>query len=118
MHPRCRVRLARRVAHGASPCRSWRTCPWHTAHVARLRKRDVEAMLALYDSDPIAAVTLAMQTVLEQPGTDFRTLVELASFDIERRARLMAGEVDALDALVRELNELRTFVSAAGSDGS
>ncbi len=75
-------------------------------------------MLALYDRDPITAVTLAMQTVLEQPGTGFRTLVELAPFDDERRARLMAGEVDALDALARELNELRTFASAAGSDGS
>ncbi len=93
-------------------------CPWHTDQVAPLRKRDVEAMLERYDRDPIAAVTLAMQTVLERPGTDFRALVELAPFNDERRARLMAGEADALDALVRELNELRTFASAAGSDGS
>lgn len=88
---------------------------WHTSHVAGLRKRDVETLLADYDRDPVAAITVAMRKVLGQPDADYTTLVRMAPFDDERRARLLAIEVDSLDALARELNEVRTL---AGSDGS
>ncbi len=72
-----------------------------------LRKRDVEALLATYDADPVAALTAALRIVLDRPDADYRTLVTTGPFDDERRTRLLAGDVATLDALTRELNETR-----------
>ena len=72
-----------------------------------LRKRDVEALLATYDADPVAALTAALRIVLDRPDADYRTLVTTGPFDDERRTRLLVGDVATLDALTRELNETR-----------
>ena len=75
-----------------------------------LRKRDVEALLATYDADPVAALTAAMRIVLDRPDGDYRTLVSTGPFDDDRRIRLLAGDVSTLDSLARELNETRTLL--------
>lgn len=80
-----------------------------------LGKRDVEALLAGYDRDPIAAVTAAIRVVLDQPGADYRTLVQSGIVDGERRSRLLVADVAALDQLARELNETRTLTAGDGS---
>jgi hypothetical protein len=76
--------------------------------VTGLRKRDVETLLAQYDTDPIGALTDALRRVLERPSDPFDALVAAAPFDEERRTALLARSVDALDQLVAELNETRT----------
>ena len=78
-------------------------------HIARLRKADVEALLDDYDSDPVAALTVALRRVLDHPQAEFADLVADAPIDDERRAELLRHNTDALDGLLRELNELRTL---------
>ena len=77
--------------------------------MSRLRKADVERMLATYDDDPVAALTTALQITLDLPGEHWTTLVKAAGFTCARRIRLEAREPDALDELLRDLNELRHF---------
>jgi hypothetical protein len=72
-----------------------------------LGKRDVERLMADYDADPMAALTVALRTTLEQPELEWTALVKCAGFDCARRIRLQAGETAALDELLVELNELR-----------
>jgi predicted pyridoxine 5'-phosphate oxidase superfamily flavin-nucleotide-binding protein len=72
-----------------------------------LRKRDVERMMADYDHDPVAALTTALRTTLDQPDLEWTALVKMAGFDCARRIRLQAGETVALDELLVELNEQR-----------
>lgn len=73
-----------------------------------LRKRDVEALLAGYDDDPVGALTIALRRVLDRPDdASFAELVALAGFDEPRRLALLANDVGALDALAAELNERR-----------
>jgi hypothetical protein len=74
--------------------------------VARLTKRAVERLLAEYDSDPVGALTRALQFALESDAS-WPELVEAATKDVARRRQLLALDVGALDGLVRELNELR-----------
>lgn len=75
----------------------------------RLRKRDVEALLATYDTDPIRALTAALRHVLSLPEATFDQLVGAAPLHDERRALLLTRDVGALDELVAELNEQRTL---------
>ena len=75
-----------------------------------LRKRDVEALFATYDADPVAALTAALRIVLDRPDVDYRTLVTTGPFDDDRRTRLLAGDVATLDTLAQELNETRTLM--------
>jgi hypothetical protein len=77
--------------------------------VNRLRKRDVEALLETYDTDPIGALTGALRLVLGDTSGSFVSLLASAPIDAERRALLLAHDVDALDALLAELNETRTL---------
>lgn len=77
--------------------------------MTRLGKRHVEAMLAAYDDDPVAALTPALRLVLDAPAADWSTLLAEAPFSDERRAALADGDVAALDALFVELNEMRTL---------
>ena len=77
--------------------------------MSRLRKRDVEALLDTYDTDPIGALTTALRQVFAEPSASFESLVNRAPFDDARRAALVAGDVDALDELLAELNEARTL---------
>jgi hypothetical protein len=72
-----------------------------------LRKRDVEALLADYDGDPVGALTVALRRLLDRPDASFDELVAGAGFDVERCHALVLRDVDALDALAAELNERR-----------
>jgi AmiR/NasT family two-component response regulator len=74
--------------------------------VTRLTKRAVERLLADYDTDPVGALTTALRAVLVCDAS-WPDLVVLATDDADRRTRLLALDVDALDGLARELNELR-----------
>lgn len=84
----------------------------HFSAVSTLRKRDVEALLGSYDSDPVGALAIAMQRVLDLPGEVFPALVRAAGFPAERQRRLLDHDVRALDELARELNETRTLTAA------
>jgi hypothetical protein len=75
--------------------------------VTRLAKRDVERLLQTYDDDPIAALGVALAKVLDVGDSTWQTLVDRAGFAPERATRLLVAEPSALDALARELNELR-----------
>jgi len=72
-----------------------------------LKKRDVEALLDTYDSDPVGALTTALQVVLERPDATWPELIARASLSQSRSAALLVGEQGALDSLAAELNELR-----------
>ena len=75
--------------------------------MARLSKRDVEVLLTAYDDDPIAALGAALSRVLDRPATPWPELVRLARLPAGHTAALLAGDVAALDALARTLNERR-----------
>lgn len=74
-----------------------------------LRKRDVEALLASYDHDPVAALTAALRVVLALPHAGFDELLAVAPIDDLRRSLLARHDLAALDDLARELNETRTL---------
>jgi len=73
----------------------------------RLRKADVERLLADYDADPIATLTVALRVALATPDATWETLLERAPIEPERRERLRSGDEGALDELAAELNENR-----------
>ena len=74
-----------------------------------LRKRDVEALLERFDDDPVGALTIALRKVLGRPEATWTELLDVASLSPDRRRALVEADQDALDALVRELNELRSL---------
>jgi hypothetical protein len=74
-----------------------------------LRKTDAEQLLADYDTDPVAALTLALRIVLDLPGADWVTVVAAAPIDAARRRLLFDFDETTLDGLARELNERRGF---------
>ena len=76
---------------------------------AVLRKRDVEALLDRFDDDPVGALTIALRRVLGRPDATWLELLEAAPLSPDRRQALAATDQDALDALARDLNELRTL---------
>lgn len=76
---------------------------------ARLGKRNVERLLATYDGDPSAALADALRIVLGMPEASWTQLLAAAPFDDTRRHALERLDQRALDALARELNELRTL---------
>ena len=75
--------------------------------MARLTKRDVEALMELVDHDPEAVLTQKLGKVLDRPGARWETLVTMGQFPAERAARLLARDPHALYELATELNELR-----------
>ena len=75
--------------------------------MTRLRKRDAEAMLDAYDTDPIAALTAALRVVFDAPNDSWLELI--AMFPDSRRHGLLARNQIALDDLFTDLNELREF---------
>ncbi|MDO8361777.1 MAG: hypothetical protein Q7V88_02690 [Actinomycetota bacterium] len=79
--------------------------------MSRLKKRDVEVLLAHYDADPVGALTDALRVALDQPGGEWTALVKAANFSCARRIRLQGNDPHALDELAAELNELRTVAS-------
>jgi hypothetical protein len=76
--------------------------------IARLIKREVEALLAAYDDDPVDALTTALRIVLELPDALWPELVLAAGFTQTRAAALLVGDQRSLDGLASELNEART----------
>ena len=80
--------------------------------MTRLRKADVEQLLAGYDADPVAALTTALRVVLDQPGGEWTALLKAAGFSCARRIRLQGNDPAALDELAAELNELRAVAVA------
>ncbi|MEI7619263.1 MAG: hypothetical protein WCK14_11635 [Actinomycetota bacterium] len=74
-----------------------------------MSKRDVEALLARFDSDPIGALSAALRKVLDSPNAQWPELVAAAAFSDARSAALLLGEQRCLDQLARELNELRSL---------
>ena len=81
----------------------------------RLRKRDVEHLLASYDDDPVVALAHALRTLLDCPAADFDELVGRLRDDgnvSPTRARaLLDRNLVALDELARDLNETRALPS-------
>ncbi len=80
-----------------------------TDAIRRLRKSDAEQLLAEYDTDPVVALTRALQIVLDLPGADWMTLLAAAPIDATRRRLLFDSDQSTLDELVSELNERRGF---------
>ena len=70
-----------------------------------MKKVDAERLLADYDANPVAALSAALQIVLDMPGATWTGLIAAAPVDADRRQRLLATDVGSLDQLARELNE-------------
>ncbi len=77
--------------------------------IARLTKRQAERLLDDYDDDPIAALTDALRTLTGRKEADWDELTHAATISPAKRLQLLDGSPDVLDALVRELNELRAL---------
>ena len=77
--------------------------------MSRLKKADVEALLADYDADPVAALTAALQVSLDRPDLEWTALLKVAGLSCARRIRLQGNDPAALDELAAELNELRAL---------
>jgi hypothetical protein len=75
----------------------------------RLRKADVERMMASFDADPVAALSGALAHILGFDDADWASLLARCEFPGERTTALLRGDQAALDALLRDLNELRTI---------
>lgn len=82
--------------------------------MARLSKRDVESLMASYDHDAQAALTVALSRVLDLPDATWEELLLAAPFAEARRRALADGDQQALDLLVAELNEMRTLDGLPG----
>ena len=80
----------------------------------KLRKADVEALLARYDGDAVDALTEALRIVLDQPDATWEQLLQIGFTD-PRLADLSSRDPAALDRLAAELNELRTIASPPSS---
>ena len=74
---------------------------------ALLTKHDVESLLATYDTQPKAALITALRKCLGMPYATWETLIECAVPQPEESERLLSLNTDALDALVKTLNETR-----------
>jgi hypothetical protein len=77
--------------------------------IARLKKLDVERLLAGYDTDSIASLTAALRIALDMPDAGWAALIAAAPFDADRRGRLLSHDVSSLDQLAAELNEFRSI---------
>ncbi len=75
--------------------------------MARLAKRDVEALLDLIDTEPVGILTRILQKALDLPDAGWDELVAALPYPPARRAALAAKEPDALYDLAAELNERR-----------
>ena len=72
-----------------------------------LTKHDVESLLATYDTQPKTALITALRKCLGMPHATWETLIECAAPQPEESERLLSLNTDALDALVKTLNETR-----------
>ena len=76
-------------------------------HRSLLTKRDVEMLLATYDTQPMVAVRHALRKCLGMPHATWETLIELVAKQLEEINQLLSLNTDALDDLVKALNETR-----------
>ncbi len=83
--------------------------------IVRLKKRDVERLLADYDDDPVGALTTALRITLEQPDASWPALLAAAPINAGRRNLLLDDDQQELDALAAELNELRGLAAPPAS---
>ncbi len=83
-----------------------------------LTKRDVENLLATYDTSPRDSLQTALQIVSGRTTSSFETLVELIDFATAQHkglalaadpSRLMQGDTESLDSLVSYINEARSL---------
>jgi hypothetical protein len=75
--------------------------------MSSLTKRDVEALLRDYDSDPVAALLSALTKVWLVSEFTWNDAVDRLQVDEETRAKLRGCSVDALDDLAKQLVENR-----------
>jgi hypothetical protein len=82
-----------------------------STRAVRLSKRDVEALLARYDDDPVAALESALRRLCNRPLAGFDELIGglacTGRLTTDRQLALAARDIAALDALAAELNETR-----------
>jgi hypothetical protein len=76
-------------------------------HRALLTKRDVETLLATYDTQPERALSAALRKCLGMPHASWETLIECAVVQPEEAHSLVLRNTDALDSLAKRLNETR-----------
>jgi hypothetical protein len=76
-------------------------------HRSLLTKRDVEEVLATYDTQPEVALRNALRKCFGMPHATWATLIELAAKQTDDISQLLALNTDALDNLVKTLNETR-----------
>lgn len=76
-------------------------------HRSLLTKRDVEEMLATYDTEPLMALRNALRKCFGMPHATWETLIELLAKQPDEISQLLSLNTDALDQLVGALNETR-----------
>ena len=76
-------------------------------HRSLLTKGDVEEMLATYDTQPVIALRNALRKCFGMPHATWVTLIELAAKQSDEINQLLSLNTDALDDLVKALNETR-----------
>jgi hypothetical protein len=81
-----------------------------TTAIARLKKTHVEQLLADYDTDPVAALSVALRIVLDMPDAEWAALLAATPLDATRRRLLIASDESSLDQLAAELNERRDLI--------
>ena len=75
--------------------------------MSSITKRDVEALLRDYDSDPVAALLSALSKVWLVSEFTWNDAVDRLQVDEDTRAKLRSCSVDALDDLAKQLVENR-----------
>ena len=76
-------------------------------HRSLLAKGDVEEMLATYDTQPVVALRNALRKCFGMPHATWVTLIELVAKQSDEINQLLSLNTDALDDLVKALNETR-----------
>lgn len=75
----------------------------------KLSKRDVEALLAEYDSSPTDALLCALKILLPQRPSTWNEAVGLLDIDDATKTALRNENTSALDALVKQFVETRSL---------
>lgn len=76
-------------------------------HRSLLTKRDVEEMLATYDTHPVIALRNALRKCFGMPHATWATLIELVAKQPGEISQLLSLNTDTLDSLAKTLNETR-----------
>ena len=76
-------------------------------HRSLLTKKDVEEMLASYDRQPVLALRNALRKCFGMPHATWETLIELVTQQPHEISLLLSLNTNALDNLLKTLNETR-----------